>query len=61
MRTTSAFSMADKGRDDVKSGMRIHHKKFGYGMIMAIDGNKLQIEFEEAGLKHVMDSFIEIV
>lgn len=60
-RTSSAFSMADKGRDDVKSGMRIHHKKFGYGMIMAIDGNKLEIEFEEAGLKHVMDSFIEIV
>ncbi len=60
-RTASAFSLADKGRDDVKSGMRIHHKKFGYGLIMAIDGNKLEIEFEEAGLKHVMDSFIEIL
>lgn len=61
VRTTSAFSMAEKGRDDVRSGMRIHHKKFGYGMIMRIDGNKLEIEFEEFGLKHVMDSFIEIV
>jgi len=60
-RRTSSFSMAQKGRDDVSSGMRVHHKKFGYGTIMRIDGNKLEIEFEEAGLKHVMDSFIEIV
>ncbi len=60
-RSPSAFSMGERGRTDVASGMRIFHKKFGYGIIMQIDGNKLEIEFEEAGLKHVMDSFIEIV
>ncbi len=60
-RSPSAFSMGERGRTDVSSGMRILHKKFGYGIIMQIDGNKLEIEFEEAGLKHVMDSFIEIV
>ena len=38
--------------------MRIFHEKFGYGEIMDIEGNKLDIEFENAGSKRVMDSFV---
>ena len=37
------------------------HQKFGYGCIVAIDGNKLEIAFEKAGNKKVMDSFVEAV
>jgi len=48
---------------DVKSsftiGERIFHMKFGYGKITAIDGNKLTIDFEKAGEKRVIDSFVE--
>jgi DNA helicase-2/ATP-dependent DNA helicase PcrA len=33
--------------------------KFGYGAITNIDGNKLTIEFEKAGEKRVLDSFVE--
>ncbi len=39
-------------------GQRIFHQKFGYGAIAAIDGNKLDIEFEKAGRKKVLASFV---
>jgi len=40
-------------------GERIFHMKFGYGEILSIDGNKLTIQFEKAGQKRVLDSFVE--
>ena len=40
-------------------GERVFHLKFGYGSIAAIDGNKLTIDFEKAGRKKVIDSFVE--
>lgn len=42
-----------------KEGERVFHDKFGYGTIRAVEGNKLTIEFEKAGEKHVLDSFVE--
>ena len=53
-----AVSLGNKGRDDVAVGMRVFHQKFGYGAIAAIEGNKLEIDFEQAGRKRVMDSFV---
>jgi len=41
------------------TGTRIFHLKFGYGTILAVDGNKLMVEFEKAGRKRVLDSFVE--
>ena len=41
------------------NGERVFHMKFGYGKIIAIDGNKLTIDFEKAGEKRVLDSFVE--
>ena len=46
-------------KPDLSIGQRIFHQKFGYGRIVAVDGNKLDIEFEKAGSKKVLDSFIE--
>jgi DNA helicase-2/ATP-dependent DNA helicase PcrA len=46
-------------KPDLTVGMRVFHQKFGYGKIVAIDGNKLDIEFEKSGPKKVLDSFIE--
>jgi len=54
----SAVSLGNKGRDDVSLGMRVFHQKFGYGRITAIEGNKLEIDFEQAGAKRVLDSFV---
>jgi DNA helicase-2/ATP-dependent DNA helicase PcrA len=42
-------------------GDRIFHDKFGYGRIDVIDGNKLEIVFEKAGRKKVVDSFVQAV
>ena len=54
----SAASAAAKSRSDLSVGQRVFHTKFGYGTIGAIEGNKLEIEFEQAGAKHVLDSFV---
>ncbi|MDB5585403.1 MAG: helicase, UvrD/REP type [Devosia sp.] len=40
-------------------GDRVFHLKFGYGAISGIEGNKLTIDFEKAGRKKVLDSFIK--
>jgi ATP-dependent DNA helicase UvrD/PcrA len=42
-----------------QTGMRIFHQKFGYGSIASVDGNKLTVDFEKAGRKKVVDSFVE--
>ena len=49
--TVSPFSLGD----------RVFHQKFGNGNITAIDGNKLTIQFDRAGEKRVVDSFVERV
>jgi DNA helicase-2/ATP-dependent DNA helicase PcrA len=46
---TSEFSIGD----------RVRHQKFGYGEVTGVDGNKLTIEFEDAGEKRVVDSYVE--
>jgi DNA helicase-2/ATP-dependent DNA helicase PcrA len=56
----SAVSIGNKGREDVKVGLRVFHQKFGYGEIAEIEGNKLEIDFESAGRKRVMDSFVTL-
>ena len=48
MTAVSAFSIAD----------RVFHQKFGYGEVMGIEGDKLVIEFDKAGSKHVVARFI---
>ncbi|WP_417769973.1 ATP-dependent helicase [Stappia sp.] len=40
-------------------GERVFHLKFGYGEIVAIEGNKLTVQFDKAGRKKVLDSFVE--
>jgi DNA helicase II / ATP-dependent DNA helicase PcrA len=42
-------------------GERVFHEKFGYGSITVVEGNKLTIDFEKAGEKRVIDSFISRV
>jgi len=44
----------------VTVGQRVFHAKFGYGEVMEKEGNKLEIEFEKAGSKRVLDSFVEV-
>ena len=39
-------------------GDRVFHQKFGYGAVIAIEGDKLEINFEKAGTKKVVAKFI---
>mgnify|MGYP000234522016 CR=1 FL=1 len=58
--TRSAASFAAKPRADIELGARVFHDKFGYGTVTAQEGNKLEIEFESAGPKRVIDSFVKL-
>ena len=49
----------DAGR--FSTGERVFHQKFGYGRVTAVDGTKLTVDFEKAGSKRVLDSFLEAV
>jgi DNA helicase-2/ATP-dependent DNA helicase PcrA len=40
------------------TGERVFHQKFGYGEIMAIEGDKLDIEFDHAGLKKIVARWV---
>ncbi|MEL6618949.1 MAG: DNA helicase II, partial [Pseudomonadota bacterium] len=48
MNAVSSFTM----------GERVFHQKFGYGAIVGIEGDKLEIDFEKAGLKKVVSKFV---
>ncbi|MDO6414798.1 UvrD-helicase domain-containing protein [Sphingomonas sp. BIUV-7] len=56
----SAASFAAKPRADISLGVRVFHTKFGYGAVAVIEGNKLEIDFEHAGRKRVLDSFVTV-
>ncbi|PKU22702.1 ATP-dependent helicase [Telmatospirillum siberiense] len=46
--------------DGYAPGDRVFHQKFGYGRVQAVDGNKLEIAFDKAGTKKIIDSFISM-
>jgi DNA helicase-2/ATP-dependent DNA helicase PcrA len=45
----------------LEMGQRIFHEKFGYGRIIGIEGAKLTVNFEKAGVKKVVESFVKRV
>ncbi len=55
------WETASRGKSEhgFKIGDRVFHQKFGYGLVEEIDGPKLAIAFDKAGLKKVLDSFLE--
>ncbi len=48
LEAVSAFTLGD----------RVFHKKFGYGSVEGIEGDKLEVAFDKAGTKHVVASFV---
>lgn len=54
-----AASIGAKPRADLAIGQRVFHEKFGYGQIVDMDGNKLEVDFEQSGSKRVLDSFVK--
>ena len=44
--------------DRIDVGQRVFHEKFGYGEVTASEDDKLDVLFEHAGPKRVMDRFV---
>ena len=42
-------------------GSRVFHQKFGYGKVLAVDDDRLEVLFEKAGQKRLLDRFVEKV
>ncbi|MBO9466188.1 UvrD-helicase domain-containing protein [Tropicibacter sp. R15_0] len=40
-------------------GERVFHQKFGYGAVIDVEGDKVEIHFEKAGIKKVVSRFIK--
>ncbi len=47
------------GAGGFAAGERIFHQKFGYGRITSVEGDKLEIAFEKAGTKKIIDRFVQ--
>jgi DNA helicase-2/ATP-dependent DNA helicase PcrA len=45
--------------DSIPVGQRVFHQKFGYGHVTAVDDDRLDIDFEKAGQKRVLDRFVD--
>lgn len=45
----------------IKPGAHVHHPKFGGGTVVAVEDDKLEIEFTAAGTRRVVASFIEVI
>ncbi len=41
-----------------ETGARVFHRKFGYGSVAAVEGDKLFIEFEKSGARHIVAKFV---
>ena len=41
------------------AGERVFHRKFGYGRIRSVDGDKLEVAFDKAGIKKIIDRFVQ--
>ncbi|WP_441476776.1 ATP-dependent helicase [Bosea sp. 2KB_26] len=47
------------GSSAFDAGARVFHIKFGPGSVASVDGNKLTVDFDKAGRKMVLDSFVQ--
>ena len=52
------FERRNSDHSQFSKGSRVFHEKFGPGAVVAVDGQKLTVDFDKAGRKLVMDSFV---
>ena len=48
----------DPAASEYVRGDRVFHQKFGYGRVTFVEGNKLSVDFDKAGEKKVIDTFV---
>ncbi len=57
-RETKNFVIDASAISSFTLGERVFHKKFGYGTVEGVEGDKLEIVFDKAGTKHVVGRFL---
>ena len=62
-RTVEAWEVGDRPKRaaPIDVGKRVFHQKFGYGRVVAVEDDRLEVAFEKAGIKRIKDSFVEPV
>lgn len=56
--TSRLVASSAPGESDHSVGDRVFHQKFGMGTVTAVEGNKLAVDFDHAGEKRVIASFV---
>lgn len=56
-----SYKPAASAGSGIERGAHVRHAKFGKGVVINVDGSKLDVAFETGGTKRVMDSFVEPV
>jgi DNA helicase-2/ATP-dependent DNA helicase PcrA len=51
----------DISNENIKKGERVFHKKFGYGKILFIEGNKAKVDFEKSSQKQVFVKYLQFM
>src|SRR5206468_3027365 len=46
--------------DAIPVGARVFHQKFGYGQVIDVEDDRLEVLFEKAGQKRLLDRFVEL-
>ena len=41
-------------------GSRVFHEKFGYGEVLLVEDDRIEVRFEKAGQKRLLDRFVEL-
>ncbi len=57
--TDNSSKPVNNGNTGINIGDRVFHQKFGYGRVLSRDNNKLEVAFEKAGTKKVMENFVD--
>ncbi|MBW8267887.1 UvrD-helicase domain-containing protein [Caldovatus sp. SYSU G05006] len=58
---TGSWEIAERPprAEPIAVGERVFHQKFGYGRVLAVEEDRLDIAFDKAGTKRVLDRFVE--
>jgi len=46
--------------EKVQVGARVFHQKFGYGEVIEVEDDRVEVVFEKAGQKRLLDRFVEL-
>ena len=57
-RETRGFTIDAAAESAFTIGERVFHQKFGYGRVEGVEGDKLEIAFDKAGIKRVVGRFL---